>query len=203
MNMQQIPRRGIIAVIALAVLVVSAVGLGVADASTVAPETAPPELVSSDVINTIETGTEVGETVSDSVAPITLSPPTEQSFSVGPLGFSNIQKNEAYRAFNQAESGVQAAMNAIAAIRKGEVAGEPLTQSQLSAIVEQGLSGMALAQARILDGLAVLSLTQTALDNFVAANPVPDREWCYEITNAWSGQSGCMDSDDPAYVPLP
>lgn len=197
MNAQRIPRRALIATVALGILIVSSVGLANAYGGDSEPR--PPVAYAEIAAAIDEVTLDLRLAAISPIDPV----PLEFSLSVGPLGFSDTQKSDAYQAFNEAETGIQAAMNAIAAIRKGDVAGEPLIASQLSAIVDQGLSGMALAQARISDGLAILSLTQATLDNFVTANPVPDRTWCYEITNAWSGQSGCLDQDDPAYIPVP
>jgi len=92
--------------------------------------------------------------------------------------FTTAELADSYDAASKLETAAQDVMNAVHALRKGQVAGVDLTGEQMDAIKEQGFGGLVRGQARYTDVLTILGVTQGQLNTWAESNPQP--EPCYE-----------------------
>ncbi len=97
-----------------------------------------------------------------------------------PANTNPASMHEAYAALNGGERAFQDAMNAIAVLRTGKVAGIQLTDEQLDALKDQGFGGLYRAKERYLNAIEILGITTAQLDAWELTNEQPDR--CYPVS---------------------
>ena len=169
-------RKGLIAIIALAVIAFGAVGVNAA------LETNEPNIiqviVSSDSLELTEP---VISTLSgnDSVIPEPIG--LEQNLilpsNILILGLDKAAWTDAYNAGNGLKRSGTQFMNAVDALRDNSIAGVPLEIDQQDGLRDQGLEGMVKAVDFYQDLLGILSLNHASLDTWEILNPV--NRTCY------------------------
>ena len=92
--------------------------------------------------------------------------------------FSTAQLADAYDAAKRAQRAGSDVMNAVHALRNGQVAGVELTAEQRTAIKEKGFSGLIRIYRRWQNTLAILNVTQEQLVTWEEMHPQPGP--CYE-----------------------